>query len=194
MATSATEVSNFFWHCLVAAKLTDEVEQNPATKSHVARAVRMATLCAAGRNGVQYASVSAIAEKDSQRKRWDRCGFIKEHVVPVSQIVARVRNQLEVTRGGPQAGLLAELSGNDIQGLTPAVIDLFQQHPRASHVARIIHKWTLLAWITKEENELFDDKDRHGGISIRKRMPNGWTEEQDIFARYNACGISVFPI
>ena len=194
MATSATEVSNFFWHCLVVAKLTDEVKQTPAIKSHVARAVRMATLCTAGRNGVLYASASAREEKDLQGKRWDQCGFIKEHVVPVSQIIARVRNQLEVTRDGLQAGLLAELSGEDVQGLTPDVINLFQQHPRALQVARIVHKWTLLAWITEQENKLFDDKYRHGGISIRKRMPKGWTEGQDIFARYNACGISVFPI
>lgn len=188
MKATPSEATNFFWHCLMAAKVMDELPKNTATKSHAVHAVRMATLCAAGRNGVQYASDAAIKLREAENKPWERCGLIKEHVVPVSLVRERVYDELKATRGQAAPNPF-QPAGEDADALTSEVIALFQHHPRAWQVARIISEWTHLAWITKLENERFDDKARHGGISLRKRMPNGWTEEQGRLARYDACGI-----
>jgi hypothetical protein len=189
MTATSTEVTNFFWHCLVAAKVIDEFPENAATKAHALHAVRMATLCAAGKNGVQYASAEARIAKQEKGERWDQCGLIKEHIVPVSLVRTLVHSELKATRDNAQTASPLALSDQDIQGFTPAVIVLFQRNPRAWQVARIIREWTLLAWITEQENGRFDDKLRHGGISIRKRMPKGWNEKQSRFARYAACEI-----
>lgn len=194
MTATASEVKNFFWHCLVAAKLMDEVTENTVTKAHVLHAVRMATLCAVGRNGVQYASDEARVIKESNNKHWEQCNLIKEHIVPVSVVRARVYSELKRSRNGNDDPVPITLSDSDTQGLTLEVIGEFQKNPRAWEVARIIREWTLLAWITKNDEAKFDDKKRHGGISIRKVMPTGWTEEQDKFARYVACGIVLSPI
>jgi len=192
MTATPTENTNFFWHCLVAAKLIDELPSNAATSSHSLRAVRMATVCAAGRNGVQFASHAARERQESTAKHWDQCGLIKEHVVPVSLIHALVQGALKSTRAVDPAKA-AGIPDEDLGGLTAGVVDLFRKHPRAWLVAKIVQDWTLLAWITESENERFDDKTRHG-MSLRKSMPQGWTEDQDRFARYNACEIAVSKI
>lgn len=188
------EALNFFWHCRVAVKLIDELQDTTVTKAHALHAVRMATLCAAGRNGVQYASEGARMIKGDQTKHWEKFGLVKEHAIPVRLVRTLVLNDLRATSDGAQAAVPLVLSEQDMQGLTPKVIALFRQHPRAWQAARIIREWTLLAWITKDEDARFDDKARHGGISLRDRMPTGWTHDQDRFARYNSCGIVVSPI
>ena len=194
MTARPTETTNFFWHCLVAAKLIDEIPNKTAAKSHSLRAVRMATVCAAGKNGVQYASDDARKRREDIGKHWEQCGLVKEHVVPVSLIYALVHSKLTATCGTADTTTPHVLSDQVTQGLTPEVIALFQQHPRAWLVGRIVREWTLLAWITELENKRFDDKSLHGGISIRKRMPKGWTEEQDRFTRYADCDIALSRI
>lgn len=194
MSATAKEATNFFEHCLVAARLVDEFKVTTVTKGYVVRAVRMATVCSVGKGGVQYASDKAQAEKAIQEKPWEKCGLIKEHVVPVSLICAQVRNALRTTRDKSQAATPLMLGDQDRLGLTPEVIELFVQNPRAWEVARIIREWTLLAWITEEENKRFDEKDRHGGKSIRKCMPKGWKIDQDRFARYVNCKINLSKI
>ena len=193
MKTTPTETTNFFWHCLMAAKVMDELPENTATKSHAVHAVRMATLCAAGKDGVQYASGAALKIREAQGTHWEQCGLIKEHVVPVSLVRQRVHSELKAAGDQATPSPLV-LSVEDTQGLSPEVILLFQRHPRAWTVARIIREWTHLAWITKVEDERFDDKARHGGISLRKRMPKGWTEGMGRLARYDACEIVLSPI
>ena len=174
--------------------MRDEFPATTATNGHVLRAVRMATLCAAGKHGVQYASDDAQSHRESHGKHWEKCGLIKEHIVPVSLICEQVTKELGSTRDQSQGAMPLLLSDQDRQGLTPEVIELFQQHPRAWVVARIIREWTHLAWITEPENRRFDEKDRHGGISIRKRMPKGWEIGHDRLARYDACDIKVSKI
>ncbi|WP_293707536.1 hypothetical protein [Stenotrophomonas sp. UBA7606] len=186
---SASDALNFYWHCVIAAKLIDELPPSTAAKSHALRAVRMATLCATGRNGVQYASDEAIRIKSLEGKRWEKCGLIKEHAFPVSLVCKRVYAELKTNQEGPEVG--TGPSENEDLGLTPETIALFQTSPRAWQVALIIREWTHVAWITKEEEDRFDDKKRHDGISIRNRMPKNWTDDQSRFARYDACSISI---
>jgi hypothetical protein len=64
---------------------------------------------------------------------------------------------------------------------------------RAVQSSKIVRDWTLLAYITREEERIFDDKSRHGGISLRKCMPAGWCGT-DCFARYCSYGIDLMPI
>lgn len=189
---SASEALNFYWHCVIAAKLIDELAPSTVAKSHALRAVRMATLCVTGRNGVQYASDEAIRIKSSEGKRWEDCGLIKEHTFPVSLVYKRVYAELQANREAPKG--TCGPSEHEGLGLTPETIALFQTSPRAWQVALIIREWTHVAWITKEEDDRFDDKSRHDGISIRKRMPKKWTEDQSRFARYDACEIPVSRI
>lgn len=191
---TAAEITNFFWHCLVAARLMYEFEDTTVTRSHFANAVRKATVCWIGRNGVRYASQPALARKNALGEHWERCGLVKEHAVPVAIAQAEVRKELKARFSSENpAESPAELP-HEVQGLTPEVVQLFQQNPRAWAVAQVIREWTLLAWITKEEDEKFDEKDRHGGISIRKRMPKDWNRNQSRFARYDACDITVSEI
>lgn len=180
MHATPTEITNFFWHCQVAARMTDEFEDTTVTKSYRLRAVRMATDCWAGRNGVQYASDKARAQRDSRGKPWEQCGLIKEHVIPVGVVRRLVHKELRdtIVSAGTVEPLI--LSGLETQGLTPKVVDLFQKHPRAWMVARIIRNGTLHAWITEKEDEKFDDKALHDGISIRQRMPKGWNSGLDL--------------
>lgn len=194
MTATATENINFFWHCLVAANVIDELPKNTATTSHSLRAVRMATVCCTGKNGVQYASEDARKRREAQGGHWEQCGLVKEHVVPVSLVHALVQSELVATCGSADTPRPHVLSDQNTQGLTPEVIALFQKHPRAWLVGRIVRQWTLLAWITELENKRFDDKTLHGGISIRKCMPKGWTEEQDRFTRYTDCDIALSRI
>lgn len=186
------EIEQFFWNCQVAAKLVDEVPANTATRACVLYAVRKASVCFAGRNGVQYASAAASEKQAADGKRWDKSGLVREHIVPVSLIRQRVVQELESTRGNAAPGPVV-LSEEDRAGLTPDAIKLFEAHPRAWQVARIVREWTLLAYITREEERAFDDKSRHSGVSLRKRMPIGWCGT-DRFARYRSCGIELQPI
>jgi len=152
----------------------------------------MATLCATGRNGVQYASDEAIRVKNSEGKHWEECGLIKEHALPVSLVCKRVYAELKANRQAP-IGTCGPCEDGGL-ALTPEAIALFQANPRAWQVALIIREWTHIAWITKEEDGRFDDRSRHGGISIRNRMPKDWTEGRSKFARYDACEIPVSRI
>jgi len=189
---SESEALNFYWHCVIAAKLIDELPPGTATRAHILRAVRMATICATGRNGVQYASDEAIRIKSSEGKRWEDCGLIKEHAFPVSLVCQRVYAQLKTNKESPEGAFGS--SENEGLGLPPETVALFQTSPRAWQVALVIREWTHVAWITKEEEGRFDDKSRHGGISIRSRMPKNWTEGQSRLARYDACEIPVSRI
>lgn len=192
-SANPAELTNFFWHCFVASKMAGE-QENTVIKAYRLHAVRRATDCWAGRNGVRYASTAAIAQRDAQGTGWDRCGLVKEHVIPVAVVNKLVQDEMKAIHSAPDAAEALALSGDEARGLTPQVCALFQQNPRASVVARIIRRWTLHAWITQEEDQRFDEKSRHGGISIRGCMPTGWKSGDDPFARYRACGIVVAEI
>lgn len=177
----------------MAATVFDELPQNTVTRSYFLRGVRMATLCAAGKHGVQFASDGARARRAASGLHWDKCGLVKEHVVPVSVICALVRQELGVKDEGVRiAESLALLE--EAADLSPKVVALFQGNPRAWQIASLIRAWTLLAWITAEEDRKFDEKDSLGGISLRQRMPKEWNADADRLARYHACGIPLYRI
>lgn len=187
MKPNASEAANFFWHCLFASKVVDEFPKNAATNAHFLNGVRLATVCIAGKAGVHYASEEARSIKEQSGSPWEKCGFIKEHVVPVSVISSFVRDELK--KPGNSARWAEAKPCMESAGLTPEVLDLLAAHPRALQVARVVLEWTTLAWITKLENARFHDKARHGGISLGKRMPKDWTPVDDRLARYQVCKI-----
>lgn len=190
MPAKPSEITNFFWHCWVAAKLLDEPQDSTVIRSHILNAVRKATDCWAGRNGVQYASDDARALKHRLGLPWEQCGLRKEHVIPVGVVKKFVYEELQRPIAVNGAMDRLALSDHEMTGLTPDVVELFHQNPRAWSVARVIRDWTLHAWITIKEDQRFDDKARHG-LSIRSRMPQGWTPDQDRFKRYLDCDIKV---
>lgn len=188
MGTTAAETTNFFWHCQVAVKLIDELPDTTASKGHALRAVRMATLCAAGKNGVQYASDKARTKREAQGKPWGTSGLIKEHVIPANLVRTLVLDELRATRDQEPVAFSLDDSNKNANWLTPEVIEHFRQHPRAWQAAQVIRDWTLLAWITHEEHRELERK------GLGECMPANWTPEQHRFARYTACNIAVSRI
>ena len=187
MQPSASDSTNFFWHCQIAAKLFDELPDSTVRNAYVLRAVRMASNCHIGAKGVRYASPAALAVAGSGLE-WKNKGLVKEHVVPVSVIAGFVR---EALKRDPQRGTAEGLSDLGISKYPRSVVDLFRQHPRAWQVAREVRKWTSMAWITENENRLFGDKELHGGKTITKCMPAGWTPGDNHFDRYVKCEIKL---
>lgn len=187
MAATASELINFFWHCQVAVKLIDELPDTTVTRAHASRAVRMATLCTAGRNGVEYGSDKAREMQQARRRHWELCELNKEHVIPVRLVHKLVLEELRATRECAQSAACVQ-SDQYAQGLTPEATALFQKYPRAWQAARIIREWTLLAWITREEHQEL------GKAGLGDRMPKTWRPGQDKFARYTECKIALNPI
>lgn len=187
------ESEQFFWNCHVAATLIDHdgIPRNTATKACVLYAVRKASICLIGKDGVRFATPGACAQRTAAGVPWQKAGLVKEHVVPVSLIRERVVAQLDATRNDP--ALRPSFGLEDEAGLTAAAAALFRAHPRAWEVGKVVRDMTLLAWITREEEKRFDEKARHGGISLRKRMPMGWRGE-DVFARYTACELELVEV
>lgn len=191
MAARPSELTNFFWHCRVAVKLIDELPDTTVTRSHAARAVRMATLCAAGRDGVEFASTAAMAVKQGAgNRKWWECQLHREHVIPVANVHKYVLQDLRASCGSGQSrnSLVESDKDNDMQWLPPAIIALFRDNPRAWQAARIIRYWTELCWVTPGEHEEF------GRRKLGDRMPKDWRPGMDRFARYKHCKIDVVPI
>lgn len=190
-AAKPGELRNFFWHCHVAAKLIDELPVNPATRAHVGHAIRKATVCWDGRDGVGFASTAALKEQRVAGVHWDRCGLIREHVIPVAVVTRLLRTALEATRGCESPSL--QLSADDHAGFPSDVIAQFKDNPRAWQVARLVRQWTLQAWITPNDEERLRDHDKNG-CNLTQSMPPYWTPEQSRFARYDHCGLRLEPI
>lgn len=176
MTANPTEANYFRWHCAVAAMLIDALPANAATSAHTRHAIRMATVTAVGEKGVLHASKQAREIKEASGKAWNKCGLVKEHVIPVSLIHERVVEALKRSAVGPDQG------GQS-----------FPDNPRARQVAKIVEEMTLLAWISKDEEARLRDKTRDAGKSLHKRMPTGW-DGKEKFARYIACGIEYSKI
>jgi hypothetical protein len=181
MVTRA-EASYFLRHCEVAALLLDAFSPlDPATSSHVVRAIRMATLNAAGKNGVSHASTQARKRKEATGKPWHQCGLIKEHAVPVSLIYRRVLDAFSAMGlGDPSLVDLSDLAADE-QAFA-------RRNPKAWSIAKIVREETVLAWITADE----DAELRKRGL--QRCMPPGWDESQSRFARYETCGIECWAI
>lgn len=187
MTRSSSESTNLFWHCFIIAKLHDEVPEGAARNSNIQHAIRKATECAVGANGVQYASEAALEVLD-RGPRNDLERLIKEHVVPVSVIATLVREVLD-----GEESCLESRQGRELTSMSfpTSVESLFRENPRAWGVAQVVADWSIMAWITKAENNRFSDKELHAGGSIAKCMPAGWSRAQSKFARYEKCEIKL---
>jgi len=190
MKPTTSEHTNLFWNCRIAAMLVDDLEETTARNGIFAHAVRRATECHVGAKGVQYASQAALDAAGPNRE-WKNKGLVKEHIVPLSEIARFVRQALA---NPPPVGIDAGLSELDGAGYPPAVVALFREHPRAWQVARVVRAWTSMAWITRQENERFADKDLHNGKTITKCMPAGWQPGMSHFMRYDACKIPLVAL
>ena len=188
MKYTKAEARHFYWHCVTAALLIENLENNTAANAHVTRAIRMATLTAAGKDGVHFASRGAHDRRPSPASDWAGLGLIKEHVVPVSVIALEVR---EVHRAGTKyvwRQLVHGLTQHDLENWQVIDSDEFleQEAPLSALVAFIVRRSTKLAWITKEENTRLS---RQG---LTKVMP--LDHGDDLLARYKACKIELIEL
>ncbi|WP_282271962.1 hypothetical protein [Stenotrophomonas sp. PS02298] len=179
----------FYWHCEVAALVLNTLPGNPATKHHVRNALRMATLAATGPKGVGFASERAHQTKALSAKNWDKCGLIREHVIPIGEVYEKVFRSLAFpiihNDLGKPPGFMPVSEGRI--KLRAGQSTLALGNPRPWQIAQILQQWTLLAYITKEEDQLLRERKLHD------RMPAGW-DGQDKFSRYSECGIVWKPI
>lgn len=188
-STKQPDIEKFFHYCNVAAKIIDELPRNTTTRACALFAIRRASNCYAGKNGIRFVSAGALARHKEVGAPWHQLGLIKEHVVPVSLMRKKTTAALQAlsSDAGTAPPPFTEEAAPE---LPPNVAALFQQHPRAWQVGRIVRDWTILAWITGEENARFNDKPKYDGISLIKRMPLDW-DGKDPFARYTAAGIEL---
>lgn len=173
MTATATESTNFLWHCEVIALLTTALPYGTSRNSNIAHALRKATSAAIGSKGVRHASRQAREHQAERNAPWSECGLVREHVIPVGFVGERVREALTVLPDGDADAALRRVP-------SPLAPGLWSR--RGLHIAEVVLDWTLLAWITPDE----DVQLRKRGLG--SRMPTGW-DGQNRFARYDACGI-----
>jgi hypothetical protein len=185
------ELENFYWHCRVASRIRQDFAHTRATNANFESAIRLATACITGKDGVPFASEDAIRERmHSHKKGWTGLDLIKEHVIPVSLIANQVRKAIDARLEPHHVKEMVDEARR--RGYQPDA--RLSDHPEALVTACVIHKWTILAWVTKAENARFKDKVRHGGKSLVKDMPPDWEEDHGLFARYLDSGIKLVPI
>ena len=176
-----------YWHCEVAAMVINQLPTNPYTKQHVREAIRHAT------NSVFVAPrFASRAAKPAIEETSDRKGLVREHVIPVSTIIGKVlertRPILHIKDGNPRflpieesvQWRLSKAERNSEKAIAMGNI-------RAWEIADLVKKWTVIAWVTKSEDE------RLRKHKLHNRMPSGWDGE-NLLARYQACGIECLEI
>ncbi|WP_155953102.1 hypothetical protein [Pseudoxanthomonas suwonensis] len=189
MSYTSQEAFYFYWHCTTAALLIEKLEHNTATNSHIRHAIRMASETARGKLGVQYASRDALARKPVDSSRWSGLDLVREHVVPVSVISKRVMDAHGDRLTYTWRELLGHLTQEDMNNWQILDSDYFLDRSAdfSAVVAAIVRQWTVLAWVTKEE----DKRLRKAGLT--KSMPIG-SEGKEQLSRYKACGIELVSI
>ena len=195
MTATASESLNFYWHCQTAELLIRHFlpHSSAAISSNIHHALRMATLCAAGKNGVHHATEKALALKISSGRDWHQLGLIREHAVPVSLIqdeVLRVAKQYLLCEKSRKSWAGSEVAprlhqhDHENWGL-PA--NLSRIAPLSAAVAAVIRTRTVLVWTTKEEDSLLNDS------GVKKMMPAG-KKMEDSLARYEHCKIKTVDL
>jgi hypothetical protein len=175
---NASEIQNFHWHCDVAALLLKTFPLEPAVRSNLAHAIRLATFCCTGKNGIRYATRRAYDKQRETGGDWYKLGLIREHVFPVGQVVSRVVQDI-VSPPSTRSGLLEHLVAEDLQRW-PLVEG--QPVTDGAAIAALVRKHSLIAWATEEDDEAL----RKAGLAKKMPpMPGGF----DPFARYRHCGI-----
>jgi hypothetical protein len=179
MTATSAELQNFLWHCEVAALLSTSLPPTTSTKAHVLNAIRKATHAAVGSNGVGHASHKARERQASMGLPWHKCGLIREHTIPVSVVCKRVREVLSRLPARHADAMLRNASSSIAPGLWS---------PTALQIADVVLEGTLMAWITEPEDQ------RLSANGLGQRMPPGWKDGHDPFARYVACNIDCVEI
>lgn len=178
MTATAAELQNFLWHCEVASLLSYALPDTTSTNAHVLNAIRKATYAAVGNKGVRHASHEARARQALLGLPWNQCGLIREHTIPISVVCKRVREVLLRTPADEASTLR-----NATSPIAPGMWS-----PRALQVAGVVQQLTLMAWITESEDQRLLEQ------GLGKRMPPGWRDGHDPFARYLACDIDCAEI
>jgi len=182
------EARHFYWHCSTAATLLETLELNTATRVHVGNAVRMATLNAAGKNGIRLASASAASVLASSPAGKNPKGLIREHVVPVSVILAQVMEAWSSRVKYTWRELAPNLQDEDLENWNVMGSDYFLDSaaPFSAVIARLVRDRTLLAWVTADDNARL--RESGYGKSMPDHLP------YDPRARYQACNIELVEL
>lgn len=188
MTYTHKEAGYFYWHCTTAALILSTIELNTATRVHVANAVRMATLNAAGKRGIRYASKAAFEKYRAEGTDWTRLGLIREHVFPISTILSLIVEVHTEDRIHSWRELVPYLKDEDLVAWNVVESDAMHdaRAPLSAVIAALVRRFTVLAWITGAEDDMLKDK------GLTKSMPPGYGD--DLLARYRACGIDMVDL
>lgn len=190
-----SELANFYWHCAAVTQLIEQLPRNAATGRISLYALRSATVALTGKSGVPYASLAAQKMCAANGGRWEGCGLVREHAIPVAHIYHELVAALSMKRSAAERAdakrrLAAELS--EVPTKVGAFVG-FPINPSVALVVDIIRASTALAWLTIDEDALLKDKLGDGSTSLNQRMPSCW-DGRDPLARYRFCKIEVHPI
>lgn len=190
MTATASESVNLYWHCSAAEGLIRQFmpHLNAAVSSNIRHAVRMATLCAAGKNGIQYATEAAMAQKIARGGDWHTCGLIREHAIPISLIhdeILRVARDYFVE---PKcwSDVAGALHPHDRENW-PVPKDTSRPAPLSAVIAAVIRRRTVLVWATADD----DRKLKREGLN--KTMPANKGADSPL-ARYEHCQIKLIDL
>lgn len=188
MTYTDTEASYFYWHCATAALVLSSMELNTATRAHASNAIRMATLNAVGKRGVRYASAAAFEKYQLEGKDWSKLGLIREHVFPVSTILAKAVDAHRNEEVYSWRELTHHMVDEDFTRWNVLDSDshLDSRAPLSAVIAALVRRHTVLAWVTKQEN----DRLKEEGLS--KSMPADYGD--DLLARYAVCKIDLVDL
>lgn len=195
MSATLKELQHFYWYCHIAAEVIATLPSNEATRAVSRNAVRMATLNVVGRKGIGIASDDAHRIKQETGKDWYKCGLIREHAVPVSEIHRRVVSEISRPMTPEQAVIATGALKTDMaaSGLDRTAIDAFPANPAAWAAVRIIRALAHICWVSAEDDRNLGGARTDGSVNLRKSMPGNWDGE-DPLARYKHADINVSPI
>ncbi len=184
--TAIDSSSGLYWHCEVAAMVLNQLPMNPCTKQHVRESIRYATLSFNGKP--RYVSHEAKPILDMGTTQ----SLVREHVVPVSIIIGKVLQRTRPIidfKDGAHRFMPSDENSQRRLGRTERSLErvLSVGNLRAWEIAEIVKKWSVLAWVTKSEDQRLRDARLHS------KMPSDWNGT-DIFSRYEKCGISCISL
>jgi len=195
MAATRSELANFYWYCAALTQVIEQLPGNAATRSVSRHALRNATHAIAGREGIRYATAAAFAAMEANGGVWERCGLLKEHTIPIGHIHQLLIDAIGAARSEAELQAASRRLADDMaaDGLDTKSLSEFPSNPRIAFVADIIKSSTMMAWLTKPEEQRLRDAKSKGLGDLHRRMPPKW-DGRDPFARYRACEIEVLPV
>lgn len=127
--------------------------------------------------------------------RWEGCGLVREHAIPVGHIYREIVGALSKERSVSDLAAGKQRLNAEMMEI-PAKHGAFSGFPDNTHIAivvEVIRAATTMAWLTKQEDQLLNKRLDNKSDSLNKRMPPGW-DGVDPLDRYRYCGIVVHPI